>query len=209
MCVCVCVCCVCVVCVTERHDWCPLRLTGRLEALALLARDPEGFEADAKISLSENMARFLAYLERRRTDNRASERAPTSSISTFSSDYDGIEQLVDNGESSAAVEAYLEHMERKKRRSLARGNRERCKEGDSESSFRYSDSGPEYAIENAPFLTEKQRRMWPVSAEEILNVSRDSGGEKFMVTTNPILQLLDPLLHQGADVCMPTYTHVC
>ena len=116
---------------------------------------------------------------------------------------------MDNGESSAAVEAYLEHMERKKRRSHARGNRERCKEGDSESSFRYSDSGPEYAIENAPFLTEKERRMWPVSAEEILNVSRDSGGEKFMVTTNPILQLLDPLLHQGADVCMSTYAHVC
>ena len=46
-----------------------------------------------------------------------------------------------------------------------------------DSCFRYSDSGPDYPIEEAPFLTYKEQIMRPIPAEEILNVSRHSKGQ--------------------------------
>ena len=50
------------------------------------------------------MEAFLAYQARRRTDNCPGGRdgaPPSASLSTFSSQYDVFEQLLDNGESSA------------------------------------------------------------------------------------------------------------
>ena len=88
----------------------------------------------------------------------------------------------------------MEHLERRKARSNARGYRDYFKDGDEEeaSSFRYSDSGSEYPVEEAPFITQKERLMWAVPKEELLNVSRHSGGNKVRLTTNPILEDLDP-----------------
>ena len=82
-------------------------LPRRQEALDLLARDSAGFEADAKQTLAENMEAFLAYTARRRTDNYPTADPPSASQSTFSSDYDVFEQLLDNGESSAGLASFL------------------------------------------------------------------------------------------------------
>ena len=47
-------------------------------------------------------------------------------------------------------------------------------------------------MEEAPFITQKERLMWAVPKEELLNFSRNSGGTKVRLTTNPILEDLDP-----------------
>ena len=100
-------------------------VAGRALALQQLQQDAEGFEAEGAVNLEENRARLRAYAARRRADNGEAPEADSGSFSTFSSSYGLYNQLLKDGDSSAAVEAYTEHLQRKKARSLARGYRDR------------------------------------------------------------------------------------
>jgi hypothetical protein len=94
-------------------------LPGRGKALEILAADSAGFEADARQILAENMEAFLAYQARRRTDNCPGTNPPSASVSTFSSEYDVFEQLLDNGESSAGLSRSLSLSRARAARSLS------------------------------------------------------------------------------------------